>query len=572
MKKAKSLLVLASTMLLASCAFTLEGQSSISKDVSSNTPTCSSFNTEFNTTSKDNAECLFIIQSISKELFGSAVEGVDYEYSEDYDSYSTSAVWECKPEKAIEEAKDYLPSCVTVDLENEGGYFDFFGFEFWAAYYFGPSGNTCVDLIAFADDGETFVEFDVYVAKEEEEDPDEPAGDDPTYGDPQCIAAIEEISSKIYDGDTEMYDYDEDYGIYYTYAEYTDKTPEQAIKDAELYLPAGAKIDPDYPAENEENVYGIYYLSANGEVSIDVYAYEGEDCTYLEYDVYLTSSIIQGGEDDEDDGLEQAEKLMQGICTNLFGSATYGEDYAYDEDYELFYTYAEVNGTPAENIKTAPNYLPAGCRIDPDYPGYEEDGEYGVYYLSANGEVSIDIYSYVDDGATYIEFDVYMTDSLYPGGDDEEDVGGGEIETGEDSNGTKYASLNLSNLGADGTKFTSQSAGVATFTASVADGANDPTYYSTGSSLRLYWGNKLTISVDPSYYITKVEVERSNDNPGDKILGLESLVATGGSFSVDGTYGTLTTSGTSTNSVSLSVNATKGHVRIVSVTVWYSAK
>lgn len=564
MKEAKSLLVLASTMLLASCAFTLEGQSSINKDVSSNAPTCSSFNTEFNTTSKDNAECLYIIQSISKELFGSAVEGVDYEYSEDYDSYSTSAVWECKPEKAIEEAKDYLPSCVTVDPENEGGYFDFFGFEFWAAYYFGPSGNTCVDLIAFADDGETFVEFDVYVAKEYEEDPDEPVVDDPTYGDPQCIAAIEEISSKIYDGDTEMYDYDEDYGIYYTYAEYTDKTPEQAIKDAELYLPAGAKIDPEYPAENEENVYGIYYLSANGEVSIDVYAYEGEDCTYLEYDVYLTSSIIQGGEDDEDDGLEQAEKLMQGICTNLFGSATYGEDYAYDEDYELFYTYAEVDGTPAENIKTAPNYLPAGCRIDPDYPGYEEDGEYGVYYLSANGEVSIDIYSYVEDGATYIEFDVYMTDSLYPGEDE-----GADIETGEDSSGTKYVSLGLENLTSEtSVPFTSQKAGDATFTASVGTGTAEPKYYSNGSSLRLYGGNVFSVSVESGYYISKIEIKSSTDGT----LDLTSLTPSAGTFDINGTVGTLSLDNKTTSTVDFTRSSGGGNVRIIGVTVWYSAK
>ncbi len=95
-----------------------------------------------------------------------------------------------------------------------------------------------------------------------------------------------------------------------------------------------------------------------------------------------------------------------------------------------------------------------------------------------------------------------------------------------------------------------------TLTFSKADGSNDPQYYDTGTALRLYAGNTMTVSSEKT--ITKIVLSFSSGE------GSNEITTDKDSYS-DGTW-----TGSAT-SVTYSIGGTNGHRRIASVTVTYTA-
>lgn len=95
-------------------------------------------------------------------------------------------------------------------------------------------------------------------------------------------------------------------------------------------------------------------------------------------------------------------------------------------------------------------------------------------------------------------------------------------------------------------------------------GPNNPAYYTTGSALRMYTGNKLTISADKN--IERVELDFSGS------YGFNSSSLTGGTLSVSpGTYEEWGSKGVwkiGDDNASLAALYTKGHVRIQEIRVY----
>ncbi len=91
---------------------------------------------------------------------------------------------------------------------------------------------------------------------------------------------------------------------------------------------------------------------------------------------------------------------------------------------------------------------------------------------------------------------------------------------------------------------------------------NTPKYYTSGTSIRMYGGNTMTVSVPDGYYISKIVFTTGT---GDYAFNSESS-ASSGTFSVsDNTW----TADEEVNSVTITQGGSKGHVRIVSMTVTY---
>lgn len=95
--------------------------------------------------------------------------------------------------------------------------------------------------------------------------------------------------------------------------------------------------------------------------------------------------------------------------------------------------------------------------------------------------------------------------------------------------------------------------------------SNTPKYYNTGTAFRLYGGNTMTIESSNSAVVINTVTITSQS--GDYVINSESTV-TAGTLTIDGTTGTIT--GINSNSVTFTQGGTKGHVRMLTLTVDYS--
>ncbi|MBQ7941501.1 MAG: chitobiase/beta-hexosaminidase C-terminal domain-containing protein [Muribaculaceae bacterium] len=93
---------------------------------------------------------------------------------------------------------------------------------------------------------------------------------------------------------------------------------------------------------------------------------------------------------------------------------------------------------------------------------------------------------------------------------------------------------------------------------------NTPKYYNTGSAMRVYGGNTMTVSVkDGSILLNKVTMTTTTSN----VVNAESTV-TNGKLAIDGT--TAIISEINSTETTFTQGGTSGHVRIVSLTIEYS--
>ena len=104
-------------------------------------------------------------------------------------------------------------------------------------------------------------------------------------------------------------------------------------------------------------------------------------------------------------------------------------------------------------------------------------------------------------------------------------------------------------------------------TATFDKGGNSttPKYYNTGKAYRLYAKNTMTITANNGYKINSVSMTTGS---GDYVVNAESTV-TSGTLAINGTNATI--SDINASEVTFTQGGSKGHVRIVTMTVNYSA-
>ena len=107
-------------------------------------------------------------------------------------------------------------------------------------------------------------------------------------------------------------------------------------------------------------------------------------------------------------------------------------------------------------------------------------------------------------------------------------------------------------------EFTSYTSGIVTFSGDKGTNSNSPKYYDTGTAVRFYGSNSLTIDLEEGYAITSIEITFGS---GDKDNAITSDV---------GTFAGTTWTGES-NTVVLTVGGTSGHRRIQAIKVSYKA-
>ena len=104
-------------------------------------------------------------------------------------------------------------------------------------------------------------------------------------------------------------------------------------------------------------------------------------------------------------------------------------------------------------------------------------------------------------------------------------------------------------------------------TATFDKGANTttPKYYNTGNAYRLYAKNTMTITANNGYIINSISMTTGS---GEYVVNAESTV-TEGTLAINGTNATI--SDINASEVTFTQGGSKGHVRIVTLTVNYSA-
>ena len=105
-----------------------------------------------------------------------------------------------------------------------------------------------------------------------------------------------------------------------------------------------------------------------------------------------------------------------------------------------------------------------------------------------------------------------------------------------------------------------------TFSFSKGSNNNTPKYYDTGTGIRLYGGNTMTISVAEGYELTSVVL---NTSTGSNAINSGTTV-TNGTIAIDGGTTTLTANA-NVSSMTMTEGGTSGHARIQSIVVNYTA-
>ena len=127
----------------------------------------------------------------------------------------------------------------------------------------------------------------------------------------------------------------------------------------------------------------------------------------------------------------------------------------------------------------------------------------------------------------------------------------------------KEATFNFSEMGYNNKDEVSKcQSGIVTLDLAAGSNSNPPKYYTTGTGVRLYGGNTLTVSVPNGYYLT--EISFTTDSSKGSSFN-DDTTATAGSFS-----GLSWTASGQNNTVTITNGGSSDHVRIQTITVKYA--
>ena len=126
----------------------------------------------------------------------------------------------------------------------------------------------------------------------------------------------------------------------------------------------------------------------------------------------------------------------------------------------------------------------------------------------------------------------------------------------------KEATFNFSEMGYNNQDEVSKcQSGIVTLDLAAGSNSNPPKYYTTGTGVRLYGGNTLTVSVPNGYYLTEISFTTDSSKGSFN----DGTTATAGSFS-----GLSWTASGQNNTVTITNGGSSGHVRIQTITVKYA--
>lgn len=349
------------------------------------------------------------------------------------------------------------------------------------------------------------------------------------------------------------------WGVLIIYA-YTDSAT--AEKDYRLALE-----EAGFTVASEVDDYGYYVAtSEDGLVEID-FAY---DPSYKDLDIMIYALDNGGGEDPTptgEEGDEVLNEVMLAVANQIFGEEEGPSSYYYDSDYECYFASFETEFTELEDAvkviaeELLPLFEEAELVKDAEFIDYG-DGTTGYNSIIAvNENIAVDVYDWEEEGVIWVEIDVYYDDTL--------GTTGGE-GTGEIIDNGEFVTVNLDlTTMADQAEFTGQTVGEVTFACSIGVGANQAKYFANGNALRIYWGNEFTFSVSEGYEIQSIELVSSGET-GDKILDFSVFNWTNGNAEVLENVCTVTPID-GLSDVVFSVEATKGNIRLTSISVTYVA-
>ena len=283
-----------------------------------------------------------------------------------------------------------------------------------------------------------------------------------------------------------------------------------------------------YEAGNEISVQCPIYVAPVTEESLIAAGYEkvtgwpAEDVLEVLTDAYNISPISQSAE-----WFTSGVQLIEGLFGDYYG------------------IFLAIHSDVTEEANTA--ILGSG---------YYYDDEYQAYY-STDDEAMVAVG--LDNGFTL--FEIYGP-YLQP------EQGEVASETEKQDGSIDVAFTFAGNL-LDGTSYeeTYESTSASLTTAKGSNQNNAPTYYDSGSSLRFYYKNTLTITAASGLTINSVTIQVGFV----KNLSADAFAATSGSITATGTAApaTITISGVNAASLTITVgpNASKGNIGIASVTV-----
>lgn len=403
----------------------------------------------------------------------------------------------------------------------------------------------------------------------------------------KCEYVAQQIATNLFGSavfDTD-YMYDESEDMYYIPVQWDGDSAQTALDEAPAYLLDGVKCDEAASYNSELEYYFAYY--SYDEVLIDIYSYDDSDYgIVVEYDIYLDEE--NGGTTGEDTGESSSESddnpsdgtatynsasvisVTKAIATSVFGEAVLGETYDYDDTYDLYYVAATVSDVASLSaaMTEAVSLLPSGLTCDTEST-YDSEGYYYAYY--SKDDVLIDVYAMDDEEGYYIEYDVYLDE-------EEDDPTGGSTTGGTTAGGTgtgtttsdgyTIATLSFAGMAAENSSadFSSTKVGAVSFAASEGTGSNTPVVYGNGDALRLYSGNKFTVTIDSGMTIDKIVINCTSIGE-NKVQDATKFTVTGGTYTSTTTTGTV--SSVTGSTVVFTQGSTSGHVRVSSVEVYY---
>lgn len=306
MKKLLSILALSASMFLASCSSSdlpgLIGSGDSKGDDASSVVDGDASNGE------NTAERLVeIIEAIADNAHGSVALGETYFYDTEGDYYYVDIpladVATC--EEGIAFAQDYLPAGYSVLFAE--GYLELF--DLYCGMYSYDDDSIYVQALTFEEDGNIILEYDAFLATE-----DDPDDSEPVYtGDADAEALMEQIVVNLFGEDPvlgETHEFDADDGSYWT-AVITDfSSPEAAIQYAAEPLPEGYTV-LDGPAYYEEgDLWYVDFGYDNNHLIVEVLSYDLEGSTVLQYAVYVNDGTWGIGEEEPGEAL--VETLQNG--------------------------------------------------------------------------------------------------------------------------------------------------------------------------------------------------------------------------------------------------------------------
>ena len=332
---------------------------------------------------------------------------------------------------------------------------------------------------------------------------------------------------------------------------------------------------PSQPSE-----YGYECVNATETVEIDILYLDPTDpenegvggtnfCVYAYDDLYG-----EGGDDDWDiDWTEADAAVALAIATNIYGETDAEDNVGW---FLFYYVMNTIDGNDLEAAVTvAARYLPDGFILveaveveteTDDETGESYDIAYGSYANTDGIVVEIDASLSEEEGKINVMYLIYLEgEDVF---DDEPGDEEGDANVVQNEDGSYTATVDFSDF-SNGSTYSGQKIGDLTIGVVMdTNTQNRPTYYTSGDSLRIYWGTGLSFSVSEGHELVKVEFTCTTGN--DKTVDIDdsNLAVTGGTYSVNEKDVTITAN-QGANELKMILNLTKGNVAITGISVTY---